>query len=140
MRTRMVSIVLASTVVLAGIIACTGMATTPAISNIRMTTDQSGKTTTSTYSPAQAFFVYADVSGLPKGSVVEAKWYAVNAQGLDPNSTLNTSTYTYESGVASVYFQLTTSDGSDWPTGNYRVELYLDGMKVGERGFTVQSQ
>lgn len=138
MHTRAASITLAWTVILAAILACTGVAVTPTVSNIRLTKDQAGKTTTTTYAPGDAFFVYADLSGLTKGSVVEAKWYAVNAQGLNPNSMLNDSIYTYESGVATVYFQLTTSDGGDWPIGTYMVELYLDGTKVGGQSFTVQ--
>ena len=138
MRTRELRIVLASMVMLAAILACTGLAAAPSVSNIRMTKDQAGKTPTTTYAPGDAFYAYADVSGLSKGSVVEARWYALNAQGLSPNTALNTSTYTYESGVATVYFQLTTGDGSDWPTGTYMVELYLDGTKVGEQNFTVQ--
>ena len=32
---------------------------------------------------------------LKTGSVVEAKWYAVNAAGVDPNSEINASDYTY---------------------------------------------
>ncbi len=138
MKTRKLSIALASMVLLAGILACTALTTTPTVSNIRMTTDKSGNTTTSKYAPGDAFYVFADLSGLSKGQVVEAKWYAVNVQGLDPNAALNTSDYTYESGISYVYFQLTTSDGSDWPTGSYRVEIYLDGVRVGEQGFTVQ--
>jgi hypothetical protein len=138
MNTRKMSIMSASAFILAGILACNALTATPTVANIRMTKDQAGKTVTSTYSPGDAFYVFADLSGLSKGSVVEAKWYAVNAQGVDANTVLNTSTYTYESGVANVYFQLTTSDGSPWPTGNYKVELFLDGTKVGEQGFTVQ--
>ncbi len=138
MNTRKLSFILASIVLLASILACSALATKPTISNIRMTTDKSGNTTTSSYAPSAAFYVFADLSGLSKGSVVQAKWYAVNAQGLDPNTELNTSDYTYESGISYVYFQLTTSDGSDWPAGSYKVELYLDGAKVGEQAFTVQ--
>ncbi len=138
MHARAASITLASTVILAAILACNAVAAKPTISNIRMTKDQAGKTTTTTYAPGEAFYMYADLSGLSKGSLLEAKWYAVNAQGLTPNSMINSSTYTYESGVATVYFQLTTSDRSDWPTGTYMVELYLDGTKVGSQSFTVQ--
>ncbi len=124
-------------IVLAGL-ACSQFQTTPTLSNIRMATDDTGKTSTTSYSPGNEFFVFADLSGIKVGSVIEAKWYAVNAQGVDANSELNTSDYTYESGVNYVYFQLSTTDGSDWPTGSYRVDLYLDGAKVGEQSFTVQ--
>ena len=134
------SILLVLVAVVAATLACSALSTvsTPTVSNIRMTTDETGKTPTSTYAPNAAFYVFADLSGLSKGSVVQAKWYAVNAQGVDANSEINTSQYTYEAGVSYVYFQLTTSDGGDWPTGSYRVELYLDGTKVGEQGFAVQ--
>jgi hypothetical protein len=103
-----------------------------------MATDSTGKTTTSTYAPGDAFYVFADLKGLAAGSVVQARWYAANAQGVDPNAELNTSDYSYQPGIGYVYFQLTTNDGSDWPTGSYKVELYLDGNKVGEQQFTVQ--
>jgi hypothetical protein len=134
------SILLACVVIVAAMLACSSLSTstTPTVSNIRMATDESGKTPTSSYAPSDPFYVFADLSGLVKGAVVQAKWYAVNAEGVDANSEINTSEYTYEDGVSYVYFQLTTSDGGDWPTGSYRVDLYLDGTKVGEQGFAVQ--
>ena len=119
-------------------LACNALATTPTVSNLRMATDETGKTTTSSYAPSDKFYIFADLSGVKVGSVIEAKWYAVNAEGVDANSEINTSDYTYESGIDYVYFQLSTSDGGDWPAGSYRVELFLDGTKVGEQGFTVQ--
>ena len=138
MTTRKPSILLASIALLASMLACNAIYNRPTVSNIRMATDSSGKTATTAYAPGDAFYVFADLSGLSKGEVVEAKWYAVNAQGVDQNTVLNTSDYTYESGIGFVYFQLTTSDGSDWPAGTYKVEMYLDGNKVGETGFSVQ--
>jgi hypothetical protein len=132
------SILLASLAIAAAMFACDALAMKPTVSNVRMTTDEQGKTKTSSYSPSDKFYVFADLSGLSSGSVVEAKWYAVNAEGVNPNSEINTSDYSYASGVSFVYFQLNTSDGANWPAGTYRVELYLDGTKVGEQGFTVQ--
>jgi hypothetical protein len=122
----------------AAMLACSAIPTTPTVTNTRMTTDANGTTVTSTYAPGDAFFVFADVSGLAAGSPMEAQWFAVNAQGLAPGSLISTSKYEYVPGVAKVYFQLTTSDGGDWPTGSYRVELFLNGAKIGEQGFTVQ--
>ncbi len=141
MRARKLPVILAVTVLLGAMIACSSLQSAPAapaVSNIRMTTDDTGKTSTTTYAPGDQFYVFADLSDLKAGSIVEAKWYAVNAQGVDANSELNTSDYTYESGIGYVYFQLNTSDGSAWPTGSYKVELYLDGTKVGEQGFAGQ--
>lgn len=138
MKARELTIFLAVGALMVGALACSSLNTTPSVSNVRMTTDDTGKTPTSTYAPADKFYVFADLSNIKVGSVVEAKWYAVNVAGVDPNSEVNTSDYTYESGIGYVYFQLSNSDGGDWPAGSYRVELYLDGSKVGEQGFTVQ--
>ncbi len=138
MKNRKIAILIGVIAVIAATLACSALSTTPTVSNIRMATDDTGKTSTSTYSPGAPFYVFADLSGIKTGSVIEAKWYAVDAAGVDANSEINTSDYTYEQGIGYVYFQLTTNDGSDWPTGSYRVEIYLDGTKVGEQGFTVQ--
>jgi hypothetical protein len=138
MKFRKVSVLLAVVAVLLVTLACSALDTTPTVSNIRMATDDTGKTTVTSYSPSQEFFVFADLSGLKVGSVVEAKWYAVDVQGVDANKEINTSDYSYESGVSYVYFKLSTNDGSDWPTGTFKVEIYLDGTKVGEQTFTVQ--
>lgn len=138
MRAARLPLLLAAALLIGAMFACASLQPAPAVSNIRMATDDTGKTTTTTYSPGQQFYVFADLSGIKAGSVIQAKWYAVNAQGVDANSELNTSDYTYESGIGYVYFQLNTTDGSDWPTGSYRVDLYLDATKVGEQAFTVQ--
>jgi hypothetical protein len=138
MNMRKASFLLAGVSIILSILACGTSVTAPTVSNIRMTTDNTGKTPTSTYAPGDKFFVFADLGGLKTGSVVEAKWYAVSAQGVVSNSDLNTSDYTFQPGVSFVYFQLSTTDGSDWPVGSYKVEIYLDGTKVGEQGFAVQ--
>ncbi len=141
MNTRKLFVSLALIVAIAVTLACSFssiLGGPPTVSNIRMTTDESGSTTTTTYSPNAAFFVFADLANLSAGQVIEAKWYAVSATGLDANLALNTSDYTFQSGISYIYFKLSTSDGSPWPTGTYKVELYLDNAKVGEALFTVQ--
>ena len=138
MKIKKYSILLATVVLISVTLACNALSPKPTVSNIRMATDETGSTITTSYSPSDAFYVFADLSGLKVGSVVEAKWYAVNATGVDANSEINTSDYTYQSGISYVYFKLTTNDGSDWPSGAYKVELYLDGTKTVELGFNVQ--
>jgi len=137
MKVRKLMPMLAVTAITLAVVACAGLNTVPTVSNIRMTTDDSGKTATSSYSPGDDFFVFADLSGLQAGSSVQAKWFAVEAEGVQQNLELNTSDYAYEAGIGFVYFQLSTSDGGDWPPGSYRVALFLDGNPVGEQSFTV---
>lgn len=138
MKSRIWPLVLSAVALVFAVMACAGIETTPTVSNIRMTTDDAGETPTSTYAPGDDFFVFADLAGIEVGSLIQSKWYAVDVEGVDPNTEINTSDYTYEAGIGYVYFQLSTSDGGDWPPGSYRVELYLDGTKVGEQGFAVR--
>jgi hypothetical protein len=138
MKSRRLPLILSVIVLVFAVIACAGIETTPTVSNTRMTTDDTGETPTSTYAPGDDFFVFADLAGIEVGSLIQSRWYAQDVQDVDPNSEINISDYTYEAGIGYVYFQLSTSDGGDWPTGSYRVELYLDGAKVGEQGFAVR--
>ncbi len=109
---------------------------TPTASNFYMATDNTGGTSTSTYSANQDFYVFFSVSDIPTGTQFEAKWYALNVSGQDASTPFQTTNYTYESGVSQIYFQLTNNGG--WPTGNYKVEVYMNGAKIGEQDFSVQ--
>ena len=138
LKTVRLSVIPAVIAIILATLACNALAGKPTVSNIRMATDETGKTTTTSYASSDPFFVFADLGGLKSGSVVEAKWYVITAPGVESNSIINTSDYPYQSGIGFVYFKLTTNDGSDWPSGSYRVELYLDGIKTGEQTFTVK--
>lgn len=136
MSTRKRSIFIALTVLVAASLACSALSTSPSASNFRMTTDEGGKNVTTVFSPDQAFNVYFDVSNIEPGTQFQAKWYAVSAEGFDTSQPLKVSDYSYEEGVSAIYFQLTYSES--WPTGTYRVEVYMSGNKIGEQQFSVQ--
>lgn len=138
MRTSRFSVLSAVITLIITSLACNALDGRPSLSNIRMATDETGVTTTISYAPGDAFYVFADLNGLRTGSVVEAKWYAVDIAGEEPNSEINTSDYTHQADIAHVYFKLTTPDGSDWPVGSYKVDLYLDGTLIGSQTFSVQ--
>ena len=108
----------------------------PGVSNIRMTTDDSGETSTTSYSPTDDFYVFFDVSGMDVGTPFEGRWFALNIEGEDPNTPFSTIEYNLEEGVGQVYFQLYSD--VDWPVGNYRIDIYMNGEKVGEQEFSVQ--
>ncbi len=76
------------------------------------------------------------MSGIEVGTSFEARWYALDIEGEDPNVPFQTIDYAYEAGISTIYFQLTSSEG--WPVGNYKVEVYMSGSKVGEQTFSVQ--
>ena len=108
----------------------------PGVSNIRMTTTDSGETSTTSYGPTDDFYVFFDVSGMDVGTPFEGQWFALNIEGEDPNTPFSTIEYNLEDGVGQVYFQLYSD--VDWPVGNYRVDIYMNGEKVGEQEFSVQ--
>ncbi len=110
----------------------------PSLSDIRMSADQTGKVTVVSYTPLQAFCVYADVQGVKIGSVIRAQWLAVNVAGVATDTRINTSDYIYRQGDQHIYFKLATWDDSSWPAGSYSVQLFIDGVKAGEQAFTVQ--
>jgi len=109
---------------------------TPGVSNIRMTTDDSGDTSTTTYSPTDDFYVFFDANSVETGTHFEGRWFALNIEGEDPNTPFSTIDYDLEEGIGTVYFQLYSD--IDWPVGNYRVDIYMSGAKVGEALFSVQ--
>ena len=79
---------------------------------------------------------FFDVSGVDADTNFQSRWYAMDIEGEDPNVPFQTSDYTYESGISNTYFQLTNDAG--WPTGNYKVEVHMNDVKVGEQAFSVQ--
>ena len=108
----------------------------PGVSNVRMTTDVNGDTSTTAYSPSDDFFVFFDVNAVETGTPFEGRWYALDIEGEDPNTPFQTISYNLEQDVSTVYFQLFSD--VDWPTGTYRVEIYMSGQKVGEQQFSVR--
>jgi hypothetical protein len=117
-------------------LACSTLSSAPGASNFYMAKDAEGTNRTNVFSPNDAFFVLFDVSGIDAGTNFESRWYALDLEGQDPNSPVKTINYAYEPGVGNIYFQLTSQD--PWPVGNYKVELYMNGSKVGEQTFSVQ--
>jgi hypothetical protein len=108
----------------------------PGASNFYMATDVDGTDRTITFSPRDDFYVFFDVSDVEAGTNFQSRWYALDNDSIDPNAPIQTIDYALKEGVTSIYFQLETD--SNWPTGNYKVEIYMNDTKVGEQTFSVQ--
>ena len=75
----------------------------------------------------------------PAGTVVEAKWIAVQLEGFDPGELIyeqSINDFSDDSFTGTIYFQLSNDDG--WPAGEYRVDIYLNGNFTGTAAFSVQ--
>ena len=105
------------------------------LTNPRTAIDPEGRNATSVFAESDTFYVTADLSNAPKGTVVTAVWSAVNTNGpevITENSrTIEESTFT-----GPIYFQLDTD--ARWPLGEYQVELFLGDVLVETLGFSVQ--
>lgn len=131
------SILIGVIAVVATSLACNfGTPAEPTASNFYMATDEAGANQTTVFSPTDDFFVHFDVAGIEAGTPFQSRWYALDIEGEDPNVPLQTIDYTYQEGIRNIYFQLTNANG--WPVGNYKVEIYMNGTKVGEQLFSVQ--
>jgi len=109
------------------------------LENVRMAFDSDGNSLTDIFSPSDMFFVVADLKNAPAGTVVEAKWIAVQIETFDPGELIYEQAindFTDDNFTGTIYFQLSNDDG--WPTGEYRVDVYLNGTFVGSAAFSVQ--
>ncbi len=126
MKSRFLPILLAIAAVLLATLACAaGGGGELGLSNARMAFDPDGNQPTNTFSTTDTFYVVADLNNAPAGTVVTSKWYAVNVEGYEPNYLFHELPLNIEEDFdGSIYFEL-TNDG-EWPTGEYKVELYLN--------------
>jgi formylglycine-generating enzyme required for sulfatase activity/Flp pilus assembly protein TadD len=111
----------------------------PTVSNFFMATDEEGVNRTTVFSSNDAvdgFFVHFDVDGIEVGTPFQARWYALDSEGEDPDTPLMTEDYMYEAGTEKIHFVLTNGNGA--PFGNFKVEIDMNGTKVGEQLFHVQ--
>lgn len=135
MKSKKLSILLAVVVLLASVLACASSA--PAgVSNIYMANDVNGSNKTTTFASTDVIYVFFDVNQIASGAQFQVKWYALNLEGQDPATPFVVTDYKYTN-EATVYAQIESTTGG-FPAGQYKVEIYLDGAKVGEQQFTIQ--
>ena len=102
--------------------ACSFNASTANISSAKMATDKDGKNPTKTFSPDQPFYCIVELSNAPDDTKVRAVWTAVKAEGADANTKIDEASATSGSGQ----LQFNLSNQGSWPTGDYKVDLYLN--------------
>jgi len=108
----------------------------PGASNFYMAKDADGDLQTSVFSPTDDFYIFFDVNSVDVGTYFEGQWFALDIEGEDPSTPFSTIDYNLEEGVSTIYFQLFNDE--QWPVGTYRVDIYMEGAKVGEQQFSVR--
>lgn len=108
------------------------------VSNLRTALDKDGTNTTSTFSPSDIIYAVVDLANVPRGTKLELKWIAANAQGTDRNYEFDSQTVdlTDELFTGTTYFQL--SNAAPWPVGQYRADLYVNDALAESVEFSIQ--
>jgi hypothetical protein len=116
--------------------ACSFSASSANIGSAKMATDKNGKNPTKTFSPDQPFYCIVELSNAPDDTKVRAVWTAVKAEGADANTKIDEANATSGSGQ----LQFNLSNQSSWPTGDYKVDLYLNDAKEPTKTLEFQVQ
>jgi hypothetical protein len=124
-KTTLLFLPLCAAFLILALSACSFSASSANISSAKMATDKDGKHPTKTFSPDQPFYCIAELSNAPNDTKVRAVWTAVKAEGADANTKIDEASATSGSGQ----LQFTLSNQGSWPTGDYKVDLYLNNAK-----------
>ena len=116
--------------------ACSFSASSASIEGAEMARDQDGKQPTKTFSPDEPFYCIVELSNAPDDTTLRAVWTAVKAEGANANTRIDEAKTTSGSGQ----LQFTLSNDGSWPTGDYKVDLYLNDAKEPTKTLTFKVQ
>ncbi len=130
MNKRILPISLAAGMLVLAALACSG--STANFASAKLTADSTGAGDTTTFSADQTFYLIAQLANAPSDTKAKAVWYAVDAAGA--STQLDSAEIT--GADQTLTFKL--SNTNPWPTGKYKVELYLNDKLDRTLEFTVQ--
>jgi hypothetical protein len=116
-------------------LACSIEITTAHVRSATLVRDEAGESRTSTYAPADTFYLVVDLANASDDNEVRVTWVQVGA-GEDGGDRV-IGEETIRSGSGKILFSATHPQ-QQWPVGNYRVEVYLNGTQTHTVPFTVQ--
>jgi hypothetical protein len=135
-------VILALLILLISIMACSLFTDAPremSLENLRMAFDEDGNSPTTVFSSSDIFYAVGDLENAPAGTMVEARWLAVQIEGYDSGELIYEQAindFTEESFSGTIYFQLSNDNG--WPVGEYKVDIYMDGNFIQSIPFSVR--
>ena len=117
---------------------CSFSWTTAHVTSAQLATDyRQGKAVnpTSVFSPSDhVLHLVVVVANAPDDTKVGAVWYAVEAGG-NKNQKLDSASVTLK---GEDHLDLTLSNTANWPRGQYKVELMVDGKRDRSLGFAIE--
>jgi len=115
-------------------LACNFSASTAKIKEAKLARDKEGTQPTTTFAQDEIFYCNVELANAPDDTKVKAVWTAVQVEGNEPNTLIDQAELT--SGDGTLHFNLTNN--GKWPTGKYKVELYLNDKLDQTLEFTVE--
>ena len=140
--TKNVPVLLAMLALLVMSLACSlfsGGSKEMSLENLRMALDEGGNYPTTGFSSSDIFYIVGDLKNALAGTVVEAKWLAMQIEGYSPGELIYEQAindFTDESFNGTIYFELSNDAG--WVAGEYKADVYLDGAFVESVPFSVR--
>lgn len=134
MKVKKFPILLALAALVLAALACEFSASTANIADAWTSTDEAGDARTTVFAQDAGFYAQVDLRNAPDDTTLKAVWTAVDAQDTDPNLVITETEITTGSDL--VHFSLT--NGNLWPTGQYKVDIYLDGQLAETLAFEVR--
>ena len=116
------------------LLACGFNVSTANISQAQLAKDPDGLKPATFFAQDENIYAVVELSNAPDDTTVKAVWTAVEADGLEPDYLIGETSLT--SGDGSLHFDLTNENL--WPTGNYKVDLYLNEKLDRTLEFTVE--
>lgn len=134
MKSSKFTLILVLTALILSSMACEFSASTANIADAWMSVDEAGDNPVSAYTQDAVFYAQVDLQNAPDGTILKAVWTAVDVQDTDPGLVITESEFTTGSGLIS--FNL--SNDNLWPTGEYKVDVYMNGTLTTTLEFSVQ--
>jgi hypothetical protein len=120
MRKNLIFFVIALLVLSA--LACSFNLSTANITQAILAKDSAGNQPATTFAQDEAFYCIVELANAPDDTLIKAVWTAVEADGVEPDYIVGENELT--SGDGTLYFDLTND--KLWPTGKYKLDLYLN--------------
>ena len=134
MKVKKFPMLLALMALVLSALACEFSASTAKISDAWMSTDETGAERVTVFAQDATFYAQVDLQNAPDDTTLKAVWTAVEVQDTEPNLMITETEFTTGSGL--VHFDL--SNDNLWPTGKYKVDIYMNDQLAKTLAFEVR--
>jgi len=123
MYRKQIHLVLIISLLFTASLACSFSVSTAKIDNLRLSRDENGEQTTTTFGQKDTFFLLGDLINAPSDTKLKAVWTAVEVKENPPDTLIDEKELVMDDGTFT--FSLVNKNPL-WPAGKFKVDLYLN--------------